>query len=250
MKRDLLIIEKNTRNSLASLLSAEGYSVCLVATGTAALEALKLHKITHAVILNAISMRTNGARTCASLKRAAPGFPILIYSDQEKPIKADILLRPSITTRKIVNRVELYSPMDKKRCLQYGDIYLGEEKQRVFTPKGVSHLSTKEIQILKYLIKKRGSLVPKEELFTRIWKTSYVGDMNTLYTHINSQRDAIEQDPSEPRYLITVRGKGYQLNEKRAPLEALSAPGPEKCILILPRKTSLNIILRIGNMIF
>ena len=132
-----MIIEKNTKDSLASRLSAHGYSVCLATTGNAALEALSQHNITHAVILNAISMRSNGARTCTSLKRAAPGFPILIYSDREKPAKADVLLCPGISIRKLVNRVELYSPMDKKRCLQYGDIFLDEEKQRVFTPKGV-----------------------------------------------------------------------------------------------------------------
>lgn len=103
---------------LASRLSAEGYSVCRAETGTAALKALKLHKITHAIILNAISMRTNGARTCSSLKRAAPGVPILIYSDQKKPAQADVLIPPGSTIRKLVNRVELYSPMDKKRCLQ------------------------------------------------------------------------------------------------------------------------------------
>jgi len=209
-----LIIEKNTRDSLASRLSAVGHSVCLAATGTEALEALNQHNITHAVILNAISMRTNGARTCASMKRAAPGLPILIYSDREKPAKADVLLRSGIRIRKLINRVELYSPMDKKHCLQYGEIFLDEEKQRVFTPKGVSHLSTKEIQILKYLIKRKGALVPKEELFTSIWKTSYVGDMNTLYTHINFLRRAIEQDSSD---LLTVRGKGYLLNGKSAP---------------------------------
>jgi len=213
MKRNFLIIEKDIRNSLASCLSAEGYSVCLAATGVEALEALSHHSITHVVILNAISMRSNGARTCAALKRAAPWFPVLIYSDREKPIKADVLLRPGISTRKLINRVELYSPLEKMDCLQYGEIYLDEKKQRVFTPKGVSHLSTKEIQILKYLIKKKGALVPKEELFTNIWKTSYVGDINTLYTCINSLRGAIEQDPSDPRYLYTVRGKGYILKE-------------------------------------
>ena len=214
MKKDFLVIEKNTRDSLTGRLSAEGYSVCLAATGTEALEALSRHNITYAVILNAISMRTNGARTCASLKLAEPGIPILIYSDQEKPATADVLLRPGISTRKLINRVELFSPLDKKRCLQYRDIFLDEEKQRVFTPKGVSHLSTKEIQILKYLIKKKGTLVPKEELFTKIWKTSYVGDMNTLYTHINFLRGAIEQDPSDPCYLRTVKGKGYILKEE------------------------------------
>jgi DNA-binding response OmpR family regulator len=64
------------------------YSVFLVTTGTDALETLR-HKITQAVMLNAISLRTNGGRTCASLKRAAPDFPILIFSDQEKPAKKD-----------------------------------------------------------------------------------------------------------------------------------------------------------------
>jgi len=214
MKKNLLVIERNTRDSLTGLLSAEGYSVCLVETASAGLEALKKHKITHAVVLNAISLRTNGVRTCASLKRTTPRIPVLIYSDQDKPDKADELLRPGITIRKLANRVELYSPMDKKVCLQYGEIYLDEEKQRVFTPNGVSHLPTKGIQILKYLMKKNGSVVSKEELFTKIWKTSYVEDMNTLYTNINSLRGAIEQDPAAPRYLLTARGKGYFLNGK------------------------------------
>ena len=106
--------------------------------------------------------------------------------------------------------------IDTEGCIQYGDICLDEEKQRVFTPKGVTHLSTKGMQVLKYLIKKKGTLVSKEELFTKIWKTSYVEDMNTLYTHMAYLRRAIEQDPSNPRYLLTVRGKGYMLNGKWA----------------------------------
>ncbi len=214
MKRDLLIVEKDTRGSLTSRLSAEGYSVCLAETGTAALKALGSHKITHAAILNAISMRTNGARTCSSLKRAIPDLPILIISDRAKPAQADVLLSPGASIRILVNRVELYSPLDKKSCLHYGDIYLDEKKQRVFSPKGVTHLATKEIELLKYLIKKQGAAVTREELFRKIWKTSYVEDLNTLYTHINFLRSAIELDPANPRYLHTVRGKGYLLDGK------------------------------------
>jgi len=214
VKKDLLIIERNTRNSLSSLLTEVGYSVCQAETAGAGLDELKQHKITHLIILNAISMRTNGARACASLKKAAPDLPVLIYSDQAKPAKADVLVRPGLSIRKLINRIDLYSPMDKKNYLQYGDIFLDEEKQRVFTPKGVAHLSTNGMKILKYLIKKKGKLVSKEELFTKIWKTSYVDDMNTLYTHVANLRSAIEKDPSNPRYLLTVRRKGYLLNGK------------------------------------
>jgi len=159
-------------------------------------------------------MRINGDRTCAAFKKAAPSLPILVYSDQEKPSKADILVRPGLSIIRLVNCIEMFSPLDGKSCIQYGDICLDEEKQRVFTPKGVTHLSTKGVQVLKYLIKKKGTLVSKEELFTKIWKTSYVEDMNTLYTHTAYPRRAIEKDPSSPRYLLTVRGKGYLLNGK------------------------------------
>ena len=214
MKKNLLVIERNSRDSLTGRLVAGGYSVCLVGTANAGLKALKQHRITHAVILNAISMRTKGDRTCASLKRAAPRMAVLVYSDQEKPAKADMLVRPGLSIRKLLNSIEIFSPLDRKSCLCFGDICLDEEKQRVFTPKGVTHLSTKGVQVLKYLIKKKGALVSKEELFTKIWKTSYIGDMNTLYTHMAYLRRAIEQDPSSPRYLITVRGKGYLLDGK------------------------------------
>ena len=91
MKKDLLIIERNTRGSLTSLLTEEGYSICQAETAAAGLEALKRHKITYMIVLNAISMRTNGDRACASLKKASPSLPVLVYSDQEKPAKADIL---------------------------------------------------------------------------------------------------------------------------------------------------------------
>jgi len=86
-------------------------------------------------------------------------------------------------------------------CLQYGD----EEKQRNFTPKGVSRLSTKGMQVLKYLIKKKGTLVSKEELFTRIWKTSYVEDMNTLYTYMANLRRAIKHFGTFTTKLITTK---------------------------------------------
>ena len=135
-----------------------------------------------------------------------------------------MLLSPGISTRKLINRAELYSPLDKKRCLRYGDIYLEEKKQWIFLPNGVSHLSAKEIQILKYLMKRNGSLVTKEELFTKIWKTSYVGDANTLYTHINYLRDAIKEDPSSLRYLHTITGKRYLINGMQVGLVAARQP--------------------------
>jgi len=215
MDRDLLVIERKTNDALSDSLLAEGYSLCVEETSAAALRALEQFKITHAVILNAPSLRSSGTRTCLSIKQSEPELPIIAVSDQTKPRHADSLVGPGATIRTLVNRIELYSPLEKKKCLRFGDIYLDAAKQRVITPTGIAHLSTKGLQILRYLIKKEGALVSREELFKQVLKTSYVGDLNTLYTNISFLRNAIEPDPGAPRFLITVRGEGYKLCEGR-----------------------------------
>lgn len=62
------------------------------------------------------------------------------------------------------------------------------------------------------MIDKKGTLVTKEEIFTSIWITEYIGDLNTLYTNTSFIRGVIEPNPSNPCYLITVRGNGYKLD--------------------------------------
>lgn len=211
MKRDLLVIERKTREALSDRLAAEGYTLCQVDTGSAGLKVLSGSEITHMIIFNAASMRSSGQRICRSLKRSAPELPILVYSSHQKPASADVLIRPGTTNRKLVNRIELYSPVHEEQCLQHDEIFLDEEKQRVITPWGRAHLSPKGMDILKYLIQKKGKVVSNEELFAQVWKTSYMGDLNTLYTSVYYLRKAIEKDPSDPRYLVTVSGQGYRL---------------------------------------
>jgi DNA-binding response OmpR family regulator len=72
------------------------------------------------------------------------------------------------------------------------------------------------MQVLKYLINKKSALVSKEELFTKIWKTSYVEDMNTLYTHMAYPRRAMEQDPSDPRLGVYAKREVSPTEGRRA----------------------------------
>lgn len=95
-------------------------------------------------------------------------------------------------------------------------------------------------------MKKNSPIVSKEELFTKIWKTSYIDDVNTLYTHINFLRAAIEQYPSSPRYLLIVKGKGHILKEEWASLAAVG----QLVMTALPKAQLTrfySIRLRIGN---
>jgi DNA-binding response OmpR family regulator len=57
-----------------------------------------------------------------------------------------------------------------------------------------------------------GEVVEREELFKKVWETDYTGDTRTLDVHISWLRKAIEPDPTQPKFLRTIRGVGYRLD--------------------------------------
>ncbi|MCL2717387.1 MAG: response regulator transcription factor [Lachnospiraceae bacterium] len=74
-------------------------------------------------------------------------------------------------------------------------------------------LKAMEYKLLSYLVKNRNRAVTKDELFKNVWEDSF-SDENTLNVHIRRLREKIEINPSEPHYIITVRGKGYLFEVK------------------------------------
>lgn len=66
-----------------------------------------------------------------------------------------------------------------------------------------------EFKLLAYLIQNEGRMIPKQELFEKVWEDKYTGD-GTLNVHIRKLRKAIEREPGNPEYIITVWGDGYQ----------------------------------------
>jgi DNA-binding response OmpR family regulator len=57
-----------------------------------------------------------------------------------------------------------------------------------------------------------GEVIERKELFRMVWETDYAGDTRTLDVHISWLRQAMEEDPRNPRYIKTVRGEGYRLD--------------------------------------
>lgn len=72
-------------------------------------------------------------------------------------------------------------------------------------------LTALEFRLLSYLIENRGRVIPKKELFERVWEDRFTGD-GTLNVHIRRLREAIEVNPNEPKYIITVWGDGYKFS--------------------------------------
>lgn len=72
-------------------------------------------------------------------------------------------------------------------------------------------LTAKELAILKKLAENRGKIVIFDQLCQAVWGDSYYGYENTVMVHVRRLREKIEEDPSKPEWLMTVRGLGYKL---------------------------------------
>jgi DNA-binding response OmpR family regulator len=196
-------------------LRKKGFEIETVSTGGKALEKISGHN-NYLVVVNAASLRTSGTRICQSIHSVAPNFPILLITDRNpaelKASGAEVILRLPFTTRKLVNRLNPYLPGDDKNCLKAGPISLDTEKKRVYCESREANLTPRMVQLLRLLMENPNQVIEREQLFSQVWETHYTEDTRTLDVHISWLRKAIEENPREPKYLITVRRKGYLLD--------------------------------------
>ncbi len=90
-------------------------------------------------------------------------------------------------------------------------VYL--ERGVVLTKDGELNLTAKELALLTKLYENRGNIVTFDALSDAVWGENYYGYENTLMVHIRRLREKIEEDPSHPIWLLTVRGLGYKLTK-------------------------------------
>lgn len=98
-----------------------------------------------------------------------------------------------------------------EHVLQYGPIRLNVATRTVSSTNGQHHMTPKQCALLHLLMTRPGAVVSRSEIMAAIWDTSYMDDTRTLDVHIRWLRERIEPDPSNPVYLLTVRGQGYRL---------------------------------------
>ena len=76
-------------------------------------------------------------------------------------------------------------------------------------------LPLKEFELLEILLANAGRVLPRDTLIDRVWGTDYVGDTKTLDVHIKRLRTKVEDDPSTPSRIVTIRGLGYKYDTPR-----------------------------------
>ncbi|MCB0021763.1 MAG: helix-turn-helix domain-containing protein [Caldilinea sp.] len=105
----------------------------------------------------------------------------------------------------------MLSRTDNDHIVTLGPVSLDLHTRIVRTPRGQHHVTPKQSALLQLFMARHGEVISRRELMEEIWETSFLGDTRTLDVHIRWLREQIEIDPSNPRYLVTVRGRGYRL---------------------------------------
>lgn len=98
---------------------------------------------------------------------------------------------------------------DETDYYEWDDIKVDIKGRKVYVSGILKDMTVKEFDILEHLMKNKGKVITKEALYNKIWGEDSIGEISTISVHIRWLREKIEKDPSKPRYIKTVWGKGY-----------------------------------------
>jgi two-component system, OmpR family, response regulator RegX3 len=100
--------------------------------------------------------------------------------------------------------------------LEAGGIQIDPDRHLVFIRGNDVHLRRKEFELLSLLMENAGRLLTRDVLIDRVWGSDYFGDTKTLDVHIKRLRSHVEEDPSSPKLITTIRGVGYRFEAPRS----------------------------------
>ena len=222
MKYSVLIIddEKELAESTSEYFNMMGISSKYVLTSQEALDFFKDNEA--GVILLDINLGdASGFSLCKTLRETI-SCPILFISarssDDDMVVALNIggddyITKPyslNVLFAKVKAVLNRYESTEKKsgNVLVFGDIKIDIGSGIVFKAGHEVSLTAMEYKLLTYLANNRNKVIGKEEIFNNVWDDSFVSD-GTLNVHIRHLREKLEDDPNEPVYIKTARGRGY-----------------------------------------
>jgi len=148
------------------------------------------------------------------LKRATDDVLIMWVLDPGTSVSqdglADAWVERPLSSRKFIGRVRKLLPEPQLKTLKAGDLVFDMEQRQVIRGDRQVRLTPKQAKLLEALMRHPNEVLSRRYLMKHVWNTDYLGDTRTLDVHIRWVREAIEEDPSNPTYVRTVRGVGYR----------------------------------------
>lgn len=223
-KSNILIIDDDQTLSglLSDHLKNAGFTVHTAANGATGLETF--HNVTSdIVILDVMMPELDGWEVCRRLREVS-SIPIIMLSAKGEEFDKlrgfnlgvdDYVTKPfsfaelSARIKAVLSRSLL--PEDESGTLAFGDLTINPKKKLVEVNGLPINLTPTEYKLLETLAKSKQRTLPQETILLRVWGKEYAGETEHVKHYIWSLRKKIEQDPGNPRHILTERGFGYRL---------------------------------------
>jgi two-component system response regulator RegX3 len=212
-------------------LRREGFRVQIARDGAQALDLFDA-VAPDLVLLDVMLPRISGIDVCRQLRKRSQ-VPIIMVTAKGAEIDtvvglevgADDYVTKPYRLRELVARMRAVlrrSPRDRQmdasgEALEVGDVALDPERHEVVIRGSTVQLPLKEFELLELLLDNAGRVLTRETLIDRVWGSDYVGDTKTLDVHIKRLRSKVEDDPSNPSRIVTIRGLGYKFESPKPP---------------------------------
>jgi DNA-binding response OmpR family regulator len=208
--------------SLEYSLKQEGYEVAVAHDGHQALEITR-EEAPDLIVLDIMLPGMDGWETCRRLRQEST-VPIIMLTARGQEIDrvlglemgADDYLAKPFSFRELLARMRAifrrmaFEEAPKATQIQIGDVLLDVDAHKVYKKDQELALTQKEYDLLRTLMAHAGQVVSRAELLDQVWGVEWLGDTRTLDVHVRWLREKIEEDPSQPHYVQTVRGVGYR----------------------------------------
>ncbi|HZQ78339.1 MAG TPA: response regulator transcription factor [Acidimicrobiia bacterium] len=228
--------EQSYRDALAVSLRREGFLVQVAADGLEAIDRFETYRPA-LVLLDVMLPRMSGIDVCREL-RAKSRVPIIMLTARDAEIDtvvglevgADDYVTKPFRLRELVARIRAAlrrAPGEEEdsnaEVVEVADVRLDPIRHEVSVRGEPVQLALKEFDLLELLLVNAGRVLTRDTLMDRVWGPSYVGDTKTLDVHIKRLRAKIEENPSAPTRITTIRGLGYRYEK---PKDSAAGPAP------------------------
>lgn len=218
----ILVVEddETLRQTLTFNLEDEGYQVAVAADGQAALKVARSQPF-DLIVLDIMLPELDGLSVCRILRRELD-VPVIILTARSSEVDkiigldsgADDYITKPFSLGEFLARVRAALRRNLKQGggerLTSGDLSLDLVARKAYKGEQELILSFKEFDLLAELIRNRGMVLSRDLLLTKVWGYDYVGESRTVDVHVRWLREKIEDEPSKPARITTIRSAGYR----------------------------------------
>jgi DNA-binding response OmpR family regulator len=222
VKKILVVDDEQTLvATLKYNLERENFQVYTASDGEQALQITRASN-PDMIILDLMLPGVSGLEVCRILRKETD-VPVLMLTAKDSEVDkvvglelgADDYVTKPFGMQELLARVRALlrrgaGPRQSGDVVVSGDLRVDLTRREVMREERAVHLKPKEFDLLLFLMRHPGRVFTREELLNDIWGYEFAGDTRTVDVHVRWLRQKIEEAPSEPKRLVTVRGTGYR----------------------------------------